>query len=65
MRLPKLFLTLTGVYGMPVPQHTHIEIFFLNVLGAREMVRWLRALAALPEILSSVPNNHIMAHKHL
>jgi hypothetical protein len=33
--------------------------------GAREMAQRLRALVALPEVLSSIPDNHIMAHKHL
>jgi hypothetical protein len=29
------------------------------------MVRRLRALAALPEILSSIPSNHLVAHNRL
>jgi hypothetical protein len=29
------------------------------------MAQWLRALAALPEVLSSIPGNHMVAHKHL
>jgi hypothetical protein len=29
---------------------------------AGEMAQWLRALTALPEVLSSIPSNHIMAH---
>jgi hypothetical protein len=37
-----------------------------NILGAGEMAQWLRALtAALPEILSSIPSNYMMAHIHL
>ena len=32
---------------------------------AGEMAQWLRALTALPEILSSNPRNHIVAHNHL
>jgi hypothetical protein len=32
----------------------------------REMAQWLRALTALPEILSSSPSsNHMVAHNHL
>jgi hypothetical protein len=27
------------------------------------MAQWLRALTALPEVLSSNPNNHMVAHK--
>jgi hypothetical protein len=32
---------------------------------AGEMAQWLRALTALPEVLSSVPSNHMVAHNHL
>jgi hypothetical protein len=34
-------------------------------LGAGEMAQRLRALTALPEVLSSVPSNHMVAHNHL
>jgi hypothetical protein len=34
-------------------------------LGAGEMAQQLRALAALPEVLSSIPSNHMVAHNHL
>ena len=33
--------------------------------GAGEMAQWLRALAALPEVLSSIHSNHMVAHDHL
>jgi hypothetical protein len=29
------------------------------------MAWWFRALTALPEVLSSIPNNHMVAHNHL
>ena len=29
---------------------------------AGEMVQWLRALTALPKVLSSNPSNHMVAH---
>jgi hypothetical protein len=29
------------------------------------MAQWLRALTAFPEVLSSNPNNHMVAHNHL
>ena len=29
------------------------------------MAQWLRALTALPEVLSSIPRNHMVAHNHL
>ena len=28
-----------------------------------EMTQWLRGLAALSEVLSSIPNNHMVVHK--
>jgi hypothetical protein len=34
-------------------------------LRAREMVQRLRALTALPKVLSSNPSNHMVAHNHL
>jgi hypothetical protein len=33
--------------------------------GAREMAQWLRALAALPEVQSSIPSNQMVVHNHL
>jgi hypothetical protein len=32
---------------------------------AGEMTRRLRALTALPEVLSSIPSNHMVVHNHL
>jgi len=32
---------------------------------AGEMAQWLRALTALPEVLSSIPSNHMVAHNRL
>jgi hypothetical protein len=31
---------------------------------AREMSQRLRAVAAFPEVLSSIPSNHMMTHNH-
>ena len=33
--------------------------------GAGEMVQRLRPLTALPEVLSSIPRNHMVAHNHV
>jgi hypothetical protein len=30
-----------------------------------EMAQWLKALTALPKVLSSNPSNHMVAHNHL
>jgi hypothetical protein len=32
---------------------------------AGEMAQWVRALIALPKVLSSNPSNHMVAHNHL
>jgi hypothetical protein len=29
------------------------------------MAQWLKALTALPEVVSSIPSNHMVAHNHL
>jgi hypothetical protein len=34
-------------------------------IGAGEMTQRLRTLAALPEVLSSIPSNHMVTHNHL
>jgi hypothetical protein len=36
-----------------------------NSYGAGEMAQQLRALAALPEVSSSIPSNHMVAPNHL
>jgi hypothetical protein len=36
-----------------------------NYRRAREMAQWLRGLTILPEILSSIPSDHMVAHNHL
>jgi hypothetical protein len=33
--------------------------------GTGEMAQRLRALTALPKVLSSIPSNHMVAHNHL
>jgi hypothetical protein len=43
-----------------------LRIPFIKVIrGAGEMAQRLRALTALPEVLSSIPSNHMVAHNHL
>jgi hypothetical protein len=32
---------------------------------AGEMAQWLRAPSVLPEVLSSIPSNHVVADNHL
>ena len=33
-----------------------------NMSGAGEMAQWLKALTALPEVLSPIPSNHMVAY---
>jgi hypothetical protein len=41
--------------------------WWCKVNGARdvELAQWLRALTALPEVLSSIPSNYMVAYNHL
>ena len=34
-------------------------------MGAEEMAQQLEALTALPEVLSSISSDHMVAHNHL
>jgi hypothetical protein len=34
-------------------------------MDSGEMAKWLKALTVLPELLSSIPSNHMVAQKHL
>ena len=43
----------------------HYVLFKNAQHGAGEMAQLLRTLAALPEVLSSIPSNHTVAHNHL
>jgi hypothetical protein len=60
------------ITGMCLPQHLvphkhNFERKIIKILqfGAGEMAQWLRALTALPEVLGSIPSNHMVAHNHL
>jgi hypothetical protein len=37
----------------------------MSTIRAGEMTQWLRALTALPEVLSSIPSSHMVFHNHL
>jgi hypothetical protein len=38
---------------------------FSQVVGAGEMAQWSKVLTILPEVLSSIPTNSMVAHNHL
>jgi hypothetical protein len=46
-------------------EHLIVIMVFKNGSRAGEMVQLLRALTALPKVLSSNPSNHMMAHNYL
>jgi hypothetical protein len=43
----------------------YITSLRITATGAGEMAQQLRALTALPEILSSIPSNYMVAYNHL
>jgi hypothetical protein len=51
----------------PVPRGREVEVMSLriNIKGAGEMAQRFRALTALPEVLSSILSNLMVAHNHL
>jgi hypothetical protein len=49
----------------PISPHLGLEQKHVLILWAGKMVQWLRALTALPEVLSSNRSNHMVAHNHL
>jgi len=51
-----------GFFGVGVEYFADLRS---SLIGLREMAQWLRALTALPEVLSSNPSNHMAAHNHL
>jgi hypothetical protein len=66
----------TAYIRSPGSDHSRLLIGLLSPLsfrlsfknyfsGAGEMDQQLRALTALPEALSSIPSNHMVAHNHL
>jgi hypothetical protein len=40
------------------------DLIKLKSFRAGEMAQWLRALIALPKVLSSNPSNHMVVHNH-
>jgi hypothetical protein len=51
--------------NLGIVQNMSSTAFKIWTSGAGEMAQWLRALIALPEVLSSIPRNHVVAHNHL
>jgi hypothetical protein len=47
------------------PSGTEFTLIKTATLEAGEMAQQLRALTLLPEVMSSSPSNHMVAHNHL
>jgi hypothetical protein len=46
-------------------KYIYIAQLIKKIVGAGEMAQRLRALTDLPEVLSSIPSNHMVAHNRL
>jgi hypothetical protein len=46
-------------------EHYYSMFLIIELRWAGEMAQWLSALTALPEVLSSIPTNHMVAYNHL
>jgi hypothetical protein len=59
--------TARAIQRNPVSKNKIIIIIIKleRCLWAGEMAQWLRALTALPEVLSPIPSNHVVVHSHL
>jgi hypothetical protein len=55
----------TYIYTYGHIYDVHIYSPYMNIIWAGEMVQQLRAPTALPEVLSSIPSNHMVAPNHL
>jgi hypothetical protein len=52
--------------GQNIPDPAKVQGLAVEMcFRAGEMAQWLRALTALPEVLRSIPSNHMVAHNHL
>ena len=68
----KYFLACTICYGLNVSQIKY-QLCFLKAheltstdkKWTREMAQWIGAPSVLPDGLSSIPSNHMVAHNHL
>jgi hypothetical protein len=57
-----MFQFIKKVLGYGGYSASKLESISNHTAEAGEMAQWLRALAALCEVLSSIPGNHMVAH---
>ena len=46
-------------------ENKYEETVYESIFWAGEMTQQVRALTALPKVVSSIPSNHMVAHNHL
>jgi hypothetical protein len=46
------------------PSHRTVWSVYKKIKRAGKMAHQVRALTALPKVLSSIPSNHMVAHNH-
>jgi hypothetical protein len=52
----------SSLYQLDEENYRYLRLQFV---GAGEMAQQLRTLTTLPEVLSSIPSNHMVPHNHL
>ena len=50
-------------FKTPDNQDSDLKSYLIKIVNLG--LKWLRALTALPEVMSSIPSNHMVAHDHL
>jgi hypothetical protein len=63
--MPHLQPLLQTVLYCLVQKMAIMPLFQEAIMGAGEVTQQLRALTALPEVLSSIPSKHMVTHNHL
>jgi hypothetical protein len=48
-----------------ISQNSILSMTIKAMSGSGEMAQWLKAPTVLPEVLSSILSNHMVAHNHL
>ena len=61
-----IYIYMVFIVAFIIQNYPIIKDLFKNYeIRAGEMAQQLRALAAPPKVLSSIPSNHMVAHNHL
>ena len=58
-------MCLVQIFEQHLGNYYHCVLKVLTRGWRGEMAQWLRDLSALPEVISSIPSNHMVVHNHL